>query len=68
MPLYGKVKWFDSKKGFGFIEQEDGGGDVFVHYSDVTGEGYRTLKEGERVKFDLAESPKGKKAARVEKA
>jgi cold shock protein len=68
MPFFGKVKWFDPKKGYGFIEQEDGGGDVFVHYSDLAGEGYRTLKEGERVKFEVAESPKGKKATQVEKA
>jgi CspA family cold shock protein len=67
MAVFGKVKWFDAKKGFGFIEQEDGAGDVFVHYSDIVGEDYRTLKEGERVKFELTDAPKGKKAARVEK-
>jgi len=68
MSIYGKVKWFDSKKGFGFIEQEDGSGDVFVHYSDVSGEGFRLLKQGDRVKFEIDESPKGKKAHKVEKA
>jgi CspA family cold shock protein len=68
MPFFGKVKWFDPKKGFGFIEQEDGTGDLFVHYSDVAGEGYRNLKEGERVKFEIADSPKGKKATQVELA
>lgn len=65
---YGRVKWFDPKKGYGFIEAEDGSGDVFVHFSDIAGEGYRTLQEGERVKFELIESEKGPKAVHVEKA
>jgi len=68
MPSFGKVKWFDARKGYGFIEQEDGSGDVFVHYADIVGEDYRTLKEGERVKFELSDAPKGKKATQVEKA
>ena len=68
MPAYGKVKWFDGKKGFGFIEKEDGSGDVFVHYSDIVGEGYRTLKEGERVKFEISKTAKGDKATNVEPA
>ncbi len=68
MPAYGKVKWFDGKKGFGFIEKEDGSGDVFVHYSDIIGEGYRTLKEGERVKFEISKTPKGDKATNVERS
>ncbi|HIE05508.1 MAG TPA: cold-shock protein [bacterium (Candidatus Stahlbacteria)] len=68
MPLLGVVKWFNSKLGYGFISREDGEGDVFVHYSDVTGTGYRTLREGEKVKFELAESPKGLKATNVERA
>ncbi|MEO0226361.1 MAG: cold shock domain-containing protein [candidate division WOR-3 bacterium] len=68
MPAYGKVKWFDGKKGFGFIEKEDGSGDVFVHYSDIVGEGYRTLKEGERVKFEISKTPKGDKATNVERS
>lgn len=67
MPYFGRVKWFDQKKGFGFVELEDGAGDVFVHYADVIGEGYRMLTEGERVKFELTESPKGKKAIQVER-
>jgi len=67
VPYFGKVKWFDGKKGFGFIEKEDGSGDVFVHFTDIAGEGYRSLKEGDRVKFELSDSPKGKKATGVEK-
>jgi CspA family cold shock protein len=66
--VYGKVKWFDGKKGFGFIEKEDGTGDVFVHYQDIIGEGYRVLREGERVKFDITQTPKGDKAIKVERA
>jgi len=67
VPTYGNVKWFDSKKGFGFIAKEDGSGDVFVHFTDIVGEGYRTLHEGERVKFEITQSPKGEKATQVER-
>ncbi len=66
--VYGNVKWFDSRKGYGFIEKEDGSGDVFVHYADIAGEGYRSLTEGERVKFEISQSPKGDKATHVELA
>jgi len=66
--VYGKVKWFDSRKGYGFIEKEDGTGDVFVHYGDIVGDGYRSLREGERVKFEITQSPKGDKATKVELA
>ena len=66
--VYGKVKWFDGKKGFGFIEKEDGTGDVFVHYQDIIGEGYRVLREGERVKFEITQTPKGDKAVKIERA
>lgn len=66
MPYYGKVKWFDGKKGFGFIERDDGSGDVFVHFTDIATEGYRTLKQGDKVKFEMTDSPKGKKASKVE--
>jgi CspA family cold shock protein len=66
VPYNGKVKWFDGKKGFGFIEREDGSGDVFVHFADIASEGYRTLKEGDKVKFEMIDSPKGKKATKVE--
>jgi len=64
---YGTVKWFDSRKGFGFIEKEDGG-DVFAHYQEILGEGYRSLNEGERVKFEITQSPKGEKATKIEPA
>ncbi len=67
MPVFGKVKWFDGKKGYGFIELEDGSGDVFVHFTDIVGDGYKTLYEGERVKFEVTQSPKGKKATNVER-
>jgi len=60
----GKVKWFNDQKGFGFIEQE-GGGDVFVHYSSITGEGFKTLAEGDAVEFELTQGPKGAKAENV---
>jgi len=65
--VYGNVKWFDSRKGFGFIEKEDGSGDVFAHYGDIVGEGYRTLQEGDRVKFEITQSPKGEKATKIER-
>ncbi len=62
----GKVKWFNEKKGFGFIEQ-DGGPDLFVHHTAITGEGFKTLAEGEKVRFEVEETPKGPKAKNVEK-
>ncbi len=65
--MTGTVKWFNDAKGFGFITGESGE-DVFVHFSEVQGEGYRSLAEGQRVEFDIADSPKGKRAANVRKA
>lgn len=60
----GTVKWFDDAKGFGFIEQAEGE-DVFVHYSSIAGEGYRSLGEGSEVEFDIEEDAKGPRAANV---
>jgi CspA family cold shock protein len=60
----GKIKWFNEQKGFGFIEQE-GGPDVFVHYSSIKAEGFKTLAEGQAVEFDVTQGPKGPKAENV---
>lgn len=60
----GIVKWFDNKKGFGFIERENGD-DVFVHFSAINIDGYKTLTEGQKVSFDIVDGPKGKQAANV---
>jgi CspA family cold shock protein len=62
----GTVKWFNDSKGFGFIEQEDGE-DVFVHFSAVQGDGFKTLSEGDRVEFEIQQGPKGLQAANVVK-
>jgi CspA family cold shock protein len=63
----GKVKWFNSEKGFGFIERE-GGDDVFVHFSAIQGEGYKTLEEGQQVTFDVEQGQRGPQASNVRKA
>ena len=60
----GVVKWFDTKKGYGFIEQP-GGEDVFVHYSGIQGEGFKSLRAGEEVEFEVASGPKGVQATKV---
>jgi CspA family cold shock protein len=64
----GSVKWFNEAKGFGFISQDDGGKDVFVHFSAIQGSGFRTLAEGQKVTFEIQEGPKGPQAANVEPA
>ena len=63
----GKVKWFSNQKGYGFITSEDGK-DVFVHYSAVTGDGYKTLEEGQEVNFEVSQGTKGEQATNVSRA
>lgn len=64
----GIVKWFNAEKGFGFIAPEDGGPDVFVHYSAIQTQGYRSLEENQRVQFDVQAGPKGPQASNVSPA
>jgi len=61
----GKVKWFNNAKGYGFIEQPEGDGDVFVHYSSIQMDGFKTLDEGQEVEYELVQGPKGKQAEKV---
>ena len=61
----GTVKWFNAEKGFGFIAQEDGGDDVFVHYSAIQSQGYKSLDENQKVEFDVTQGPKGPQAENV---
>ena len=61
----GTVKWFNSEKGYGFIAQADGGPDVFVHYSAIEADGYRSLEEGQNVEFEVTQGPKGDQATDV---
>jgi cold shock protein len=61
----GTVKWFNAEKGFGFITQDDGGPDVFVHFSAIAGAGYRNLEENQKVEFEVTQGPKGAQASNV---
>ncbi len=63
----GVVKWFDNRKGYGFIEQDDSGEDVFVHYTSVQMEGFKTLEEGDRVSFEISQGDKGLRAVNVQR-
>ncbi len=63
----GKVKWFDEAKGYGFIVPNEGGKEVFVHYSSIQSNGFKTLKEGDLVSYELTEGPKGPQATKVTK-
>lgn len=65
MRIKGKVKWFNEQKGYGFIASEDGSGEVFVHYSSITGDGFKSLNEGDAVEFQIVASDKGPKAQNV---
>lgn len=64
----GTVKWFNDSKGFGFITPDGGGEDVFAHFSAIQSKGFKSLKEGQRVTFDVTEGPKGKQAANIQPA
>lgn len=65
--MLGKVKWFNAEKGYGFIEREDGQGDVFVHFSAIQGEGFKSLQEGEEVEFEIVSGDRGPQASNVVK-
>ena len=64
----GTVKWFNDSKGFGFITPDDGGDDLFAHFSAIVEAGYKSLKEGQRVSFEVTEGAKGKQASNIQKA
>ena len=65
MSTQGTVKWFNSEKGFGFIAPDEGGADVFAHFSAIEGSGYRSLEENQRVEFEVEQGPKGLQAASI---
>lgn len=65
---FGTVKWFNDTKGFGFITPEAGGDDLFAHFSAIQGQGFKTLKEGQRVSFDVTSGPKGQQASNIRAA
>ena len=64
----GTIKWFNDSKGFGFVTPDDGGGDLFAHFSAIVEAGYKSLKEGQRVSFEVTDGPKGKQASNIQKA
>jgi len=66
--LMGMVKWFNDVKGYGFITPDDGGEDLFAHFSTIQMGGFKTLKEGEKVQFEITQGPKGKQASNIQKA
>jgi CspA family cold shock protein len=63
----GKIKWFNDQKGYGFVTPDDGSQDLFVHYQDIQGEGFKTLSEGQSVEYDVTKSEKGPKAINIKK-
>jgi CspA family cold shock protein len=67
LPEHGRVKWFNENRGYGFIRRREGGNEIYVHYSHIEGEGFRTLSEGELVEFDISAGERGPEARNVRK-